>query len=527
MSAYWPADESTPLLELSLGALLREVAGRVPERTALVAGTPDPAQRRRWTYAELLAEAEQAARALLARFSPGERVAAYANNVPEWVILELAAALAGMTVVTVAPSLRERELHHVLSRAHVAGVFLVREYRRTQLAQLVEGLALPELRHTIDFAEWDAFLATGQEIEPPDVDPRDPALILFTSGTTGTPKGAVLHHRGVVNNAQLSYARMGLTKGFVQVSPMPLYHAAGCAMAVVGTIAHEGTLVLPPHFDPALTLELTATERAECVGGVPTMLLAMLEHPAFFDIDLGSVEAVLTGGAIVPPSLGQRGGQGFNAPMSIVFAQTEASPVITQTSPADRASDRVNTLGTPLPHTAVKIVDSATGEIAQHDAIGEICTRGYHVMTGYLDDPLATAQTIDEDGWLHTGDLGSMDERGYCRIGGRLKDMIIRGGVNIYPRKIELVLFEHPSVADVAVVGVPDEQWGEQVAAFIRLADGATADEDKLFAFCREQLAPHKTPRYWTFLDAFPLTASGKVQKFALRERFIEQASQS
>jgi acyl-CoA synthetase (AMP-forming)/AMP-acid ligase II len=505
MAAIWPADESEPLLELTTGALLREVAGRVPDREALVA----PAGRR-WTYAALLADAERLARALASRFSPGGRIAVWANNVPEWVVLELAAGLAGLTVVTVNPALRERELRHVL--ASVQAVFLVPEYRGSDLAGLLE-------RVRPDLPAFRLGEPLDGEAELPEVHPGDPALILFTSGTTGLPKGAVLHHRGVVNNARLAYARMGVEPGFVHVTPMPLFHAAGCAMGVLGTIAHAGTLVLPPAFDPALVLELIASERAACLDAVPTMLIGLLDHPGFASSDVSSIRTLVTGGAVVPPALVARVEAAFGATLSIVFAQTEASPVITQTAPTDSPQDRAHTLGRPLPQTAVKIVDPQTGETAAHGELGEICTRGYHVMAGYLDDPAATRAAIDADGWLHTGDLGALDERGYCRIGGRLKDMIIRGGANIYPREIEQVLFEHPDVADVAVVGVPDDTWGEQVAAFIRPAPGRTPDPEALRAYCREQLAPHKTPRYWEFVDAFPLTGSGKVQKFVLRER--------
>jgi acyl-CoA synthetase (AMP-forming)/AMP-acid ligase II len=254
------------------------------------------------------------------------------------------------------------------------------------------------------------------------------------------------------------------------------------------------------------------------------MLIAYLDHPRFAATDVSSVRCVVTGGAVVPPALVRRVEAGFGAPLSIVFAQTESSPVITQTALDDSEEDRATTLGRALAHTEVKIVDVTTGGIAAPDVVGEICTRGYHVMTGYFDNPEATAAAIDADGWLHTGDLGSMDARGYCRIGGRLKDMIIRGGENIYPREIEQVLFEHEDVADVAILGVPDPTWGEQVAAFIRPAAGRTPDPERLFAYCRERLAPHKTPRYWTSLDAFPLTPSGKVQKYVLRERFLAAA---
>ena len=436
-------------------------------------------------------------------------------------------ALAGMTVVTVNPALRAEELTHVLGQSRADGIFLIPEYRGSAMADLLHTVRgdLPGLRDAISFADWDDFRASGSSFRRlPHVRPGDPAQIQYTSGTTGRPKGAVLHHRGIVNNARLCYAdRLGGGPGLIQLSAMPMFHTAGCVMSVLGSVACGGTLVLAPFFDPGLLLELAATERATCVLGVPTMLIGMLDHPDFAATDLSSVDSLVTGGAVVPPALVRRVEAGFGAPLSIVFAQTEASPVITQTEPGDDPEDRAETLGRPLAQTDVKIVDVATGATAAPGVVGEICTRGYHVMTGYFDNDEATAAAIDADGWLHTGDLGSMDERGYCRIGGRLKDMIIRGGENIYPREIEHVLFEHEDVADVAVLGVPDEKWGEQVAAFIRPAEGCTPDPDALFAYCRERLAPHKTPRHWRVVDAFPLTPSGKVQKYVLRERFLAE----
>jgi acyl-CoA synthetase (AMP-forming)/AMP-acid ligase II len=268
-------------------------------------------------------------------------------------------------------------------------------------------------------------------------------------------------------------------------------------------------------------LDLVESERAECVIGVPTMHIGVLDHPGLAATDVSSVRLLFTGGAVVPPALVKRVEAAFGAPLCIVFAQTEASPVITETAPGDATADREETLGRPLPHTEVKIVDVTTGDTVAPGVVGELCTRGYHVMTGYLDNPEATAAAIDADGWLHTGDLASMDERGYCRIGGRLKEMIIRGGENIYPREIEQVLFEHEDVADVAVVGIPDPVWGEQVAAVVRPAAGRTPDPDVLFAYCRERLAPHKAPRHWRIVDAFPLTPSGKIKKYVLRDELI------
>jgi acyl-CoA synthetase (AMP-forming)/AMP-acid ligase II len=309
--------------------------------------------------------------------------------------------------------------------------------------------------------------------------------------------------------------------GCVYLNPMPLFHTAGCVMAVLGVLAVRGTLVLPPAFDPGLMLTLIDSERPQCTGGAPTMLIAMLGHPAMAATDVSSVELMISGGAVVPPALVEQAERAFGAPLCVTFGMTEASPCILFTSPDDDPADRQETLGRPLPRTEVKIADVVTGEAVAPGVIGELCARGYSVMTGYLDNPEATAATIDPEGWLHSGDLASMDERGYCRIGGRLKDMIIRGGENIYPAEIEQVLFEHADVADVAVLGVPDELWGEQVAAVIRPAEGSAPDPDALFAYCRERLAPFKTPRHWRFTEAFPLTPSGKVKKYVLREQLL------
>ena len=279
-------------------------------------------------------------------------------------------------------------------------------------------------------------------------------------------------------------------------------------MAVLGVLAVRGTLVLPPAFDPGLMLTLIDSERPQCTGGTPTMLIAMLNHPAMATADVSSVRLMLSGGAVVAPALVEQAERAFGAPLCVTFGQTEASPCITFTSPDDDPADRQETLGRPLPQTEVKIADVVTGEPVVPGVIGEICTRGYNIMTGYLDNPEATAAAIDSDGWLHSGDLGSMDERGYCRIGGRLKDMIIRGGENIYPAEIEQVLFEHEDVADVAVLGIPDELWGEQVAAFIQPAEGRVPDPDALFAYCRERLAPFKTPRQWRIAPMRPSSIS-------------------
>jgi acyl-CoA synthetase (AMP-forming)/AMP-acid ligase II len=320
--AEWPVDRSVPLVELGVGGLLRATTERVPDSVALVAGVPEAGDRRRWTYGELLEQSERAARALLARFSPGERVAVWANNIPEWVVLELAAGLAGITIVTVNPALRAGELGHVLGQSRADGIFFVREYRGSAVAEMLDGIRgeLPALREAVSFDEWEAFCASGAPTEPlPDVDPGAAAQIQYTSGTTGRPKGAVLHHRGIVNNARLSCQdRLG-GDGMVLLSPMPLFHTAGCGMSVLGSIACAGTLVLPPFFDPGLLLELIEAEKPSCVVGVPTMLIGCVDHPRLATTDVSSVRFVVTGGAVVAPGLVRRVERAFDAPVSVVF----------------------------------------------------------------------------------------------------------------------------------------------------------------------------------------------------------------
>ncbi|WP_328609190.1 AMP-binding protein [Amycolatopsis sp. NBC_00345] len=523
--AYWSTSDSDLVRDTTVGSLLREAAELAPATVALVEGVPEPADRRRWRYAELREEAEQVARALLGRFRPGERIAVWASNIPEWVILELAAALAGLTLVTVNPALRREEVRHVLRQSRAAGVFLLRHYRTNPLLETLTGIRdeLPELREVLLFEDWAAIRGSGSATEPlPAVLPGDPAQIQYTSGTTGRPKGAVLTHRGITNNARLSYVRtFAMQPGEVLVNPMPLFHTAGCVQGTLAPIASLGTQVLVPAFEPGLVLNLLESERSAQLCGVPTMLLGVLADPAFPTTDLSSVRYAVSGGAPVAPDLVRRVESALGVPLAIVYAQTEASPCITMTRLDDSAEDRAGTLGRPLPGIEVKIVRPGGG-LAAPGEVGELCTRGYHVMTGYFDDPAQTAAAVDEDGWLHTGDLAEMDDRGYCRIAGRLKDLIIRGGENIYPPEVEHALIGHPAVADVAVLGIPDPVWGEQVAAFVIPAPGATPDPDELSDYARLHLASHKAPRVWRFVDAFPVTASGKVRKFALRDHFPE-----
>jgi len=440
--------------------------------------------------------------------------------------LEFGAALAGIILVTVNPAFRPKELEYVLKQSGASGIFLVPEFRGNAMAASLEQVRpnLPMLREVILFPAWADFLASGSpQTSLPHVSPDDAAQIQYTSGTTGFPKGALLHHRGIVNNARFCAQRLRVMPGEVWAHPMPLFHTAGCVLGVLGAVQSRAIQVPILAFEPGLVLELIESERANVICAVPTMLIAMMEHPDFGRRNLSSLRCVFSGGTLVPAELVRRIESTLGVRFAIVFGTTECSPLLTQARLDDLPEDKANTIGRALPQTEIKIADPATNQPVPVNTRGELCTRGYLVMKGYYNMPEATATAIDNEGWYHTGDLASMDERGYCRVEGRLKDMIIRGGENIYPREIEDLLFSHPAIAEVAVVGVPDHKYGEVLAAFIRPAAGQAPTEEELFTFCRQHLAPFKTPRYWIFVDALPLTPSGKIQKFVLRDRFVRE----
>lgn len=520
--SYWPADASEELLEQSVGDALLEAAADAPDRPAIIEGTPSPGPRRQVTYAELLTASEQAARALLTRFRPGQHVAVWAGNSLEWILLEYAAGLAGLVLVTVNPAYQAAELAYVLRQSRSVGLFHVASYRDNPMAEIVAQVhdELPELREVIALEVWDEFVAGAPTDTPlPVVAPGDHIQIQYTSGTTGFPKGVLLNHRGLLNNARLVMRRLDAVPDDVAVSPTPLFHTTGCGMSVLGALATRSTLVCLTHFDPALQLELLESMRATITGGVPTMLIAILGHPDSHTRDLSSLRCVVSGGAPVPVEVARECERRLDVRCTVVFGTTECSPIITQTKLDDSPQQRTSTLGTGLPHTEVMITGPATGRPAPIGEIGELCARGYLVMSGYYDNPEATAAAIDIEGWYHTGDLASMAADGCVRVEGRLTDMIIRGGENIYPKEIEDLLQTHPAVVEVAVVGKPDDTWGETVAAFLRLKPGAEVTEDELHAYCRDHLSAYKRPTTWIFTDEFPLTASGKVRKNLLRAR--------
>ncbi|MEO6652077.1 MAG: AMP-binding protein [Ilumatobacteraceae bacterium] len=519
--AHGPSEP--PVRDITLGDLLREAADEVPDRVALIAGVPDPAGRRKWTYRQLFHESQRLARALTTRFRAGERVAVWAPNIPEWMMLEFGAAMAGVVLVTINPAFTADEVRYVLTQSRAAGLFVVREFRGNPMASTARAVQAecPELRTIIDFADWTEFIAAGDaDITLPQVDPDDPVMIQYTSGTTGFPKGALLHHRGLANNGVHTSELMGVSDGAVFITTMPLFHTGGCVCCVIGAIGKRCTQVLVEAFDPGLVLELFDTYRATAMLAVPTMLIALLEHPSFATTELSQLEAICSGGSTVPAPLVRRLENELGAPFTIVFGQTESSPVSSMTRPYDTIDDKAGTIGPPMPGTEVKVIDPDTGDTLPVGRVGEYVTRGYHVMTGYFEMPEATADTIDADGWLHTGDLCAMDERGFCTVEGRLKDMIIRGGENIYPRELEELLFAHEAVGEIAIVGLPDEKWGETVAAFVRPAPGHALDTAELTSYLREHLARHKTPSRWFEVVDFPLTGSGKIQKFKLREQW-------
>ena len=524
-ASYWPA-EAGQVRDITLCETLYHAAATVPSRLALVDCVPDAGARRQWTYAEFVAAAEQAARALLARFSPGDRIAIWAPNSAEWVILQQGISLAGMVLVALNPAYRSREVQFVLQQSGAAGLFCPDSYRDFDMRGLAEAIAprLPGLREIVSLAQWDAFLSSadpGQAL--PRVAPADMIQIQYTSGTTGFPKGAVLHHMGLVNEATFVAERAGMNDGGVCVNAMPMYHIGGGAVTSFGTWAKRGTFVLLPGFEPGLLLEAFEAYSGTHTLVVPTMLIAMLDHPDLAKRDLSSLQTIMSGAASVPASLVRRTIGLLGCRFSILFGQTETHGVISQTRVTDTPEDQADTVGQPLPRLEVKIADIMTGEPVPVNEQGEICCRGYQNMRGYYDMPAETAATIDADGWLHMDDIGSMDDRGFLKVTSRVKDMIIRGGMNLYPAEIEAVLQDHPAVETAAVIGVPEEKWGEQVGAVLRLRAGLPRPSAaELTEFLRNQIAPHKVPVFCSFADGLPMTPTGKTQKYLLRQQVAD-----
>lgn len=517
MSSYFQGPRAE-LLEITIGEQLRETAERFPDGEALVSRH----QERRFTWRELDETVDSWSRGLLGMgLDPGDRVGVWSTNCWEWVVLQLACARAGLVLVNINPAYRSHELGYVIAKSRMKVLFLWEKDSRANYREiLAQSAHQPE--RVIEFEPGKRYF--DNEVPPGKRASSEPVNIQYTSGTTGSPKGVLLTHRNLLNNGMLVGRQMRLTGQDRICLPVPLYHCFGCVMGVLASVVYGSTLILPNWtYDARAALSAVHDERATAIYGVPTMFIAELEHPDFGLFDLSSLRTGIMAGAPCPIEVMRRVVERMHCrEITIAYGQTESSPVITMSAADDPLEIRVSTVGAPLPGTEVKIVDES-GQTVPAGMQGELCTRGYLVMKGYDGEPEATARSIDPEGWLHTGDLAVMRESGHCNITGRAKDMIIRGGENVYPREIEEFLYTHPKVADVQVVGVPDLRLGEAVCAWVRLKASESMTEDELRDYCRGRIAHFKVPQYVRFVGSFPMTVTGKIQKFKIREEEVER----
>ncbi len=521
------------LMQLTIGAKLAETVGRFGANEALVVRH----QGIRWTYQELWDRVDEVARALVARgFSKGDRIGMWAPNCAEWVLVQYATARIGVILVNVNPAYRTHEVQYALNQSGCKGLVSATEFKTSDYVTMVKEVRddLPGLEQVVFIGteDWDHLLAdaatvsseTVAEIER-ELAPSDPINIQYTSGTTGYPKGATLSHVNILNNGYFVGAACGYTSTDRVCVPVPFYHCFGMVMGTLGCMTHGACEVVPNDgFDPVATLRAVAEEGCTSLYGVPTMFIAQLADPAFSTFDLASLRTGIMAGSSCPIEvMKQCVDQMHMHEVTIAYGMTETSPVSTQTATDDPLDKRVSTVGRVQPHVEVKIVDPESGAMVPRGARGEFCTRGYSVMIGYWNDPARTAEAIDAEGWMHTGDLATMDDEGYVNIVGRIKDMIIRGGENVYPREVEEFLFSHPRIRDVQVIGVPDRRYGEEVMAWVQTEDGEDLTVEEVRDFCAGKIAHYKVPRYVRVTDEFPMTVTGKIQKFKLRDDAIDQ----
>jgi fatty-acyl-CoA synthase len=542
---------SPPLREDTIGQALAEAARRWPDQEAVVSVH----QGVRWTWRDLDGHSTAMAAGLLALgLEPGDRIGIWSPNRAEWTLTQFAAARAGLILVTINPAYRLSEVEYTLNKVGVKALVAAERFKTSLYADMIDSLApeiagsqpgqivsarLPQLKTVIQIdgdprSGWLPFeavpgLSTAATMSrlmaiEPTLKATDPINIQFTSGTTGLPKGATLSHRNILNNGFFVGEAIGLVAGDRLCLPVPLYHCFGMVMGNLGCMTHGAAMVYPSDgFDPVAVLEAVQAERCTGLFGVPTMFIATLGHPDFDTYDLSSLRTGCMAGSPCPVEvMKQVIGRMHMSGVTIAYGMTETSPVSFQSAQDDPMDRRVGTVGRVQPHLECKVVD-LEGATLPRGQTGELCTRGYSVMLGYWDDPGKTAEAVDADGWMHTGDLAIIDEAGYGNIVGRIKDMVIRGGENVYPREVEEYLYRHPKVEDVTVVGVPDERFGEELCAWVRLKPGETATEADLTDFCRGQIAHYKIPRYVRFVDAFPMTVTGKVQKFLIRDQMISE----
>ena len=528
--AIGPTDE--PLLEGTIGDDLHATARQHADREALVV----PHQDVRWTYAELDQRVDELARALVASgFERGDRIGIWAPNCSEWVLVQYATARIGVILVNINPAYRTHEVRYALQQSGCRGLVAATEFKTSDYVAMVDEVRpdLPDLEQVVHLgtAAWTELLARAadvplervREIEA-QLDPADPINVQYTSGTTGFPKGATLSHRNILNNGYFVSEGCRYTHEDRVCIPVPFYHCFGMVMGNLGCSTHGATMVVPaPAFDPEATLATIAAERCTSLYGVPTMFIAMLGHPSFESYDLTSLRTGIMAGSPCPIEVMKQCIERMNMDeVTICYGMTETSPVSTQSATDDPVDKRTGTVGRVHPHVEIKIVDPDTGDTVERGTTGEFCTRGYSVMVGYWNEPERTAEAIDGEGFMHSGDLAVMDDEGYVNIVGRSKDMIIRGGENIYPREIEEFLYTHPDITDVQVIGVPDLKYGEEVMAWITVRAGAELTADDVREFCQGRIAHYKIPRYVQTTDEFPMTVTGKIQKFKLREQAVD-----
>ncbi len=531
--SYARGDTSAAMLDETIAANLDRAVAQFGDRDALISC----AQGQRYTYAELGSAVDELARALMAAgLATGDRIGIWSPNCVEWTLVQYATAKLGTILVNINPAYRTSELEFALRQSGCRMLVAAPAFKTSDYRAMIEevGPSLPELERVVflDSPDWGELLGGAGEVSEEalrarseTLAPDDPINIQYTSGTTGFPKGATLTHRNILNNGYFVGEGCRYTEEDRVCIPVPFYHCFGMVMGNLGATTHGAAMVIPaPAFDPEATLKACAQERCTSLYGVPTMFIAQLDHPRFADYDLSSLRTGIMAGSPCPVEVMKRVMDLMHmSEVGICYGMTETSPVSTQTASDDPVGKRVGSVGRVHPHVEVKVVDPEDGATVARGAPGELCTRGYSVMAGYWKDPERTAEAIDADGWMHTGDLATMDDDGYVNIVGRSKDMVIRGGENVYPREVEEFLYSHPSVADVQVIGVPDQRYGEELMAWIILREGASLDLDAVREFCQGRIAHYKIPRYIKTVDAFPMTVTGKVQKFKMREQAVDE----
>jgi fatty-acyl-CoA synthase len=532
MRSYAHGTSAIPLLGETIGENLRRTVQRHGDREALVVRS----QNYRATYQQLFESTSALAKALMATgIEPGDRVGIWSPNRFEWVITQFATARIGAILVNINPAYKSSELRYALQQSGVKLLLLAREFRGTDYTEVLRDVRAdcPELDEAVVLDDgWADLLERGALVTDAQLGARegalqfdDPINIQYTSGTTGFPKGATLSHHNILNNGFFIGETLGYAAHDRVCIPVPFYHCFGMVLGNLACTTHGACMVIPGEaFDPLATLETTAAERCTSLYGVPTMFIAELTDGRFAEFDLTSLRTGIMAGSPCPVEIMKKVQSVMHMPeVTICYGMTETSPVSTQSLLEDPLEKRVSTVGRVHPHVEIKIVDNETGRIVPHGTPGELCTRGYSVMLGYWNNDAATREAIDVAGWMHTGDLATMDADGYVNIVGRIKDMIIRGGENVYPREIEEYLLTHPDVVDAQVIGVPSERYGEEVMAWVRARPGSGLTDDTLTHFCRGRIANYKIPVHWRFVDSFPMTVSGKVQKYRMREMAIAE----